>query len=158
MSFVEDLAVRLNASGRTSYNDLGDAARQPVSGQQAERFFAIPASNANGFDILVWPDADSVRVCFGGLDQKFDTNHGARIWIERAMTSDCSLRIDFAGKRPYRWSLTYTNPDGSEPDQLIAGQGSITGLFAKKWSAERRNAQSDYNAKHRTIPVHLLGH
>lgn len=163
MSLVEDLADRLpflHRTGPAAPSTIGPAhesAANRLVPPAIERFFAIPASGPNGFDILVWSDNDSVSVCFGGLEQKFNTTQGARIWIDRAMTQDCTLRIDHAGKRPYRWTLTYNNPDRSERDQLISGQGSIIGLFAKKWSSERRNDFANYEAKHKTIPIHLLG-
>lgn len=160
MSFVEDLADRLPSLNNSSFTlptMLREAASNPSSPERTERSFAVPASGPNGFHILVWSDAMGVRACFGGLEQEFASTESARIWIERAMTEDCNLRIDFAGKRPYRWTLTYTKADGSHTDQLISGQGTIGGLFAKKWSVERRNRLADYSAQHKTIPVHLLG-
>lgn len=160
MSFVEDLADRLPSLNNSSFTlptMLREAASNPPSPARTERSFAVPASGPNGFHILVWSDAMGVRACFGGLEQEFASTESARIWIERAMTEDCNLRIDFAGKRPYRWTLTYTKADGSHTDQLISGQGTIGGLFAKKWSVERRNRLADYSAQHKTIPVHLLG-
>lgn len=157
MSLVEDFADRLPFDSSLAVPTiLRESTGSPSSPVRTEHSFSIPASGPNGFHILVWSDAIGVRACFGGLEQEFGSLASARKWIERAMTQDCSLQIDFAGKRPYRWTLTYTNPDGSGTDQLISGQGTFTGMFAKKWSATRRNIFSDYSTKQKTIPIHLL--
>jgi hypothetical protein len=132
-----------------------DLARELTPGG-SHLFVSIPSAGPNGFEILIWPGSGNVRVCFGGLEQDFSTVSSARIWIERAMSQQCRLRIDFAGKRPYRWTLNFTGPDGSIIDTLMSGQPAFTGMFSKKWYVERQNNLSDYTPANTAIPFRML--
>ena len=99
----------------------------------------IRASDLNGFEIYVWSDENGIRVCFGGLEQEFETPESAFLWVRRAMSPDCRLRIDYSNKRPYRWVLDYLTPDDVRHDQLSFGHGAGRSPFQKRWSEYRQN-------------------
>ena len=110
--------------------------------QRAEQVTVIPASGPRGFEIRVWWSAGGINVCFGGLEQDFESFDGAAVWVRRAMSDDHRLRIDFFGRRPYRWTLEPIAAESGTGERLVYGHPMLTAPFRKKSSVYRQNTGS----------------
>ena len=88
---------------------------------EAPRIQGIRATDPDGFDILVFTDKLGTRVCFGGLEQDFDTEKEADIWIKRARSEAYRLRIDLIDKRPIRFALEEILSSGEVKEALVSG-------------------------------------
>lgn len=72
----------------------------------------IPRTGANGFDILLWRCGSEVTGDFGGLVEDFSDLDEALNWAERCHNEEYRLRVEFAGRRPFRWALERMLPNG----------------------------------------------
>ena len=99
----------------------------------------IPASRTQGFDVVISKGATGVRVCFGGLEQDFDTVRDAAVWVDRALTGDYQLCVVFCGKRPFRWTLERRWTPDSAP-RLAFGYPLLAASFRKTSTVVRYNS------------------
>lgn len=127
----------LALTGRPAGIEQIMARLERVSGEGRETV-SIPATGPDGFAIVLWYDVHGIRACFGGLEQDFDTLQGATAWIERAVSGEYRLRIDFVGKRPVKWTLERADgaPDG---DQLSFGYVVLFAAFMKRRTVYLQN-------------------
>jgi hypothetical protein len=70
-----------------------------------DRSIKFDQSGPSGFDIIIFCAGGDIACDFGGLKQDFSTLDEALNWAERGLTSECRLRIESCGGRPYRWTL-----------------------------------------------------
>ncbi len=101
----------------------------------------IRATDPDGFDILVFSDERGTRVCFGGLEQDFDTPEEAALWVKRARSDAYRLRIDFLDKRPFRWALEEIVCGGDVREVLVSGCTVSQRLLHKRRIVYRQNHQ-----------------
>ncbi len=107
--------------------------------REARRELGIRATDPDGFDILVFSDERGTRVCFGGLEQDFDTPEEAALWVKRARSDAYRLRIDFLDKRPIRWALEEILSGGDVKEALVSGHAISSRLQAKHRIIYRQN-------------------
>ena len=103
------------------------------------REFAIPATTPDGFDIVAFCDRKGARVCFGGLECDFEDTEEAAEWVKRALSERFRLRIDFVGKRPFRWALEELQPGGAVREWLVSGYTVLRRSLRKRRTIYRQN-------------------
>ncbi len=81
----------------------------------------IRATDPDGFDILAFYDKRGARVCFGGLEQDFDTAEEADVWIKRASSEAYRLRIDLIDRHPIRFALEEILSGGEVREVMVSG-------------------------------------
>ena len=82
---------------------------------------AFPRAGPIGYDILLTHDGGQTIGDFGGLIQDFASFEEALNWVERAFEENYRLRIDFAGDRPFRWTLEKVLATGGFVEMFAAG-------------------------------------
>ena len=106
---------------------------EPFSGEQLRKLkrlggrlrdaglIEFPRQRPEGFDILLWHSEAKTTGDFGGLIQDFAGLDEALSWTQRCLCENYRLRVDRAGRRPYRWALEKVLPNGGYVEIFVSG-------------------------------------
>ena len=99
----------------------------------------VPASGPGGFEIELLQTPDGATADFGGLTQDFSSFGEALNWAERAVLEDYRLRIDYAGRNPWRWTLEKMVRDGGVIEVFTSGTLLLFPWFRPRSTTFRQN-------------------
>jgi hypothetical protein len=107
-----------------------------------ETMIAIPALNANGFDVALHVAGASVHADFGGLSESFASPEEAMTWVRRAVAEAYELTTTFRGNKAVLHRMAPRYGDGQE---LVSGTVSLWPSFGAKRETVRCNAGAAFS-------------